>query len=147
MNSGSSKKTLIIVLSIVGGLGLLVVLACAGLIYWGSGMFAELQVAQAGADTFLDQLAAGKVDEAYRATAPAFQAKTTAEEFQKLVEQYPAFTDQTRRSTGGMRIYQRPGEPQAVIQYNLAGPHNSVSVALSLVKVGDQWKVEGVNVP
>jgi hypothetical protein len=143
MSERRGRKILIVVLSIVG----VVILACGGLIYWGSGALADLSKAQNEADAFLNLIGAEKLDEAYAATAPAFRSKVTPEQFRDLIKKYPAFTKQTRRSLGGMRIYARPEGTQAQIQYNLASPNNTLSLMMVLVKVNGRWQVESVNLP
>ena len=147
MGDGSSKKTLKIVLAIIGGSVLLVVLACGGLAYWATGMMADLQKAQAGADAFLDKIATGKVDEAYLSTSTAFQDHATPEGFRETIQRYPALARPTRRSLAGMRIVVKGQGPQAVFQYNLANDNNTLSLGMILVRQGDRWAVESLNLP
>jgi hypothetical protein len=147
MSITSGKKTLYIILAIAGCGFVFAIAACAGLIYWGSGLFAELPNVQAGASKFLDDIDAGRIDTAYDSAAPAFQAKLTREEFASFVKHYPVLQKQTRRTMTGMRIYQRPTGEQATINYQLSNDKNSLALMLSLVKVNGQWRVESMNVP
>ncbi len=106
-----------------------------------------MQKSQISAEAFLTYVSVGQLDDAYGVTAPAFQQKVSREQFQTLIGQYPAFTKQTRRSLGGMRIFQQPNGRRAFFQYSLVGPNNSLALTLVLVRVGQEWKIESINLP
>jgi hypothetical protein len=132
----------------LGGIALLVILSCAGLVIWGRGVMGELREAQAAADSFLDAIRDGRIDAAYAETAPAFRSHVTPERFKALVEQFPAFREQSRRSYGGMRVSYNTGTgKRAHLQVNLVGPNNTLSMFLVLAKVDKRWAVESVNLP
>jgi hypothetical protein len=146
-SGGSPRRTILIILGIAGAGALLMILVCAGVVYWGVGMFTNVQQANVTANVFLDDLAAGRIDRACEKMAPTFRARTNSEHFRSILKRYPIFTERTRRSTLGMRAFQRPTGVQAVIQMNLVSPRNSLSLVMSLVKVNRQWRVESLNLP
>jgi hypothetical protein len=147
MTNSPSRKTLAIILWSLGGAGLLAILACGGLLYWGVGTMAELQAASVDAEAFLGLLNAGKVDEAYAATAPAFQARVPLDQFHKFIGQYPAVTKQTRRSARGMRMFYGSTGRRARFEYNVANANNTLTLMLSMVEAGGRWQVESINIP
>ena len=94
--SARRKSSLPLILSLVVGGILLVLLVCGGLVFWlFRGMGQEVPVAQACADTFLQALRTNRIDEAYAQTSPAFQAKTTIEQFRAFVKAFPALSTHT----------------------------------------------------
>jgi hypothetical protein len=144
----SGTRTLIIILCVVGGGFLLAALACGGCIYFGVKAFPEIQAAQQSADLFLNDLGAGRVDQAYQThTTQAFQASQSLAQFRAWVNQYPAVTTQTSRQYSGVRIHSGTGGTQAFIQATVLGPNNTLSFTLILVKENDQWKVNRITVP
>lgn len=147
MGDGSGRKILWVVLGTTVGFFLLCVLPCGGLVLFGSRMFGELNVARVTGEAFMENLRKQNIDDAYALTAPEFRARVTSKELRRTVDRYPAFTTQTNRSMGGLRILQKPAGPQAIIQYHLSAPNNTLTVTLILVKVQDQWRVESMNIP
>src|SRR5262245_36843688 len=86
----SSTKTLVIVLSVVGGLVLLGILGCVGLVFWGlRTVTTELPVAQAAATAFLDDINAGRLDEAYDRTSQGLRSALSREQFEAFVARFP----------------------------------------------------------
>src|SRR5207244_480645 len=97
----SDNKTLLIV-GIVAGVVLVVVLACGGLAYlvvvgirgmsqaMSSAMqqFADIQNAMGVAQSFLDDLTQGQLDEAYAQTTKAYQQRVSREQFQALLAKH-----------------------------------------------------------
>jgi hypothetical protein len=106
--------------------------------------FRELPKVQAAAESFMDQLKAAQIDEAYAATAPDFKAATGLEGFRAELVRFPALTKQDSRSMGGCRIF---NGNQAQVGYSIVSPPNAVTMSLTLGKVDGGWKVSGLHVP
>jgi hypothetical protein len=144
----TSKKTIWIILGIVGGLVIIGCLGCGGVaVYFGKRMFAELPAAQQTADVFLADIAAGRLDEAYARTSQTFRTATSLEQFKKFVGRFPALTQNTSRSYTGFFINQTNDRVQATLPGTLGGPQESLSFTIIVVKEGDEWKIEQFNVP
>jgi flagellar basal body-associated protein FliL len=148
----SGNKTVLVV-SIVGGIILVVVLACGGMAYlvvlgmrgFSQAMssfgqqFAEMQNAMATAETFLDDFAQGQLDEAYAQTTKAYQQRVNREQFQALLDKHPAFKKATHDplqpnnfNTATFRLTTTVTNPDGV----------SATCTLQLKKEDEQWKVD-----
>jgi len=145
-SGGSTKKTLIIVLSIVGGLVLLCGLSCVGIGIWAFKKFGDLPQVGVSAEMFSENLASGRIDAAYAQTSPRFQKKQTLEEFKALLKRYPALTTATSRNLSNMDVKQTPDCLEAPGQKVLNGPNIAKTVYLILVKEDEQWKVDSISV-
>ena len=143
----SSNRTLFIVLGVVGGMLLLVILVCAGLIYWGATRFSQFSVPTAEADRFLDDLKLGQLNNAYARTSRAFQTQQTLAQFQNFIKQFPAFTNQSSRTYTGFNVVSGAGGSRATLHATVFGPGISVSFTLFLVEEGGQWKVDQLTIP
>jgi hypothetical protein len=147
--AGSSTNTVIIVVAIVGVVILLILLACGGLIFLGARAFSqamatamqqitEMQASQTLAQSFLDDVGNGRLDEAYAETSQGFRQRTTREQFGALVEKYPAL-----KGASGMPQPSSAMTPTAAtFTVALSGPNGSVTVTVHTVKEGTQWKVD-----
>jgi hypothetical protein len=142
----SSNKTLFIILGVVGGVVLLVVLGCAGLIYWGVNKFSQFPNLTTEADRFLDDLKTAQVDAAYARTSRNFKRAQAPAQFQAFLKQFPAFTNQTSRRYTGFNIFSGVGGARGTIHATAIGPGNSVSFTLILVEEDGQWKVDQLTI-
>jgi hypothetical protein len=135
-----TRRTKIVLSVTIGG----ILLLCGGCGAMFLQLFREMPHVLAGSDAFLDELGRGRIDEAYRATAPAFQAAVTPDRFRAIVAQYPVLTKQDRRTVGNYRIQ---NFSTGTVQYTIANANNSVSLTLVLGKIDGRWKVLGLNLP
>jgi hypothetical protein len=140
------RGTKILLFSLLGAGGL-IFLVCGGLIFVGIKGLQELPKALASSDAFMDQLKTGDVEEAYKATTVEFKASMDLDRFRDFVAKYPAFTKQSSRTVGGMRLFATGQGPRAQIQYNLSNPNNTLSLVVILKGVDGKWKVESLNLP
>jgi hypothetical protein len=145
---GSSRKTLAIVLSLVGIVFLLCMGSCGGLLFWGlRTAMSTLPALQTSANAFLDDLGAGRVEAAYARTSVGFQANQTLAQFRAMVDQYPALKEHTSRSVNWVHVSQQLGGPIGTVQATVLSAHNSLSFTLTFVQEGEEWKVERFAVP
>jgi hypothetical protein len=142
----STKKTLIIVLSVGGGLLLLCLLSCGGLGIWVYKMVGNPVQAGISAETFVANLAAGNVEAAYAMTSGGFQAKQSLEEFRALVKRYPALASSSGRTMRNMNITQTPNGPEAQVQETVSTPNSTVTLSLTLIQEDGAWKVDSFSV-
>jgi hypothetical protein len=92
----SGTKTVFIVLGIVGGLFVLGVIGCLGIVGWGvfnfqkqfSGMIATITAGEA----FLTDLQGNRIDAAYASTSAEYQAKTSRKQFDEFLAKHPLLT-------------------------------------------------------
>jgi hypothetical protein len=155
LHDNSSKVTLIVVGSVVGGL-LLLLLACGGLVFYGvhragqtlgpqlQAQF-ELQMADGAVQGFLNDLGGGQVDAAYDSTTPAFRAKQTLPQFKKFVERNPLLKKFTTAEHAP--VNNAPGARQLTLNYTLNGEGGPLTMTVQVVKEGEEWKVDSVSVP
>ena len=147
-----NNKTTIVVVSIVAGIVLVVVLACGGLTYLGvvfvrsmsqamsSAMQAmtEIQGSMMTAQSFLEDVAANRVDEAYEQTSEGYQAKTSREKFQEMLDNHPGLKKASAMMTGT-----NPGSNTARLTYVMTTPDGgNTTCTLQMIKEEDAWKVD-----
>jgi hypothetical protein len=146
--AASNVKVLVIVLVCVAVLGLIGVAACCGLGYWGfKTATKELESSQAAAETFLDQLKAGQIQQAYQSTSADFKAQQTFEQFSAFVTQNPNLTAHTSRTMGGFNFSTVNGVKTATLPYTLSGPTGATNCTITLTDSGAGWQVSKVTVP
>ena len=161
VQSGSSGNTVLLVLGIVGGILLLLILACAGVGYFfvsraGQMMqqvqsaavqvqqqAQEIQQAQAAGNAFMDDIVQQKFDKAYRYTTKNFQTRQTLQELTALVRKNPAFKDPNRRNMNSTEA----GPVVHKFRLEVSGPGGTVTGSLDLVKEEEQWKVDRFSIP
>ena len=144
----STNKTLVIVLSIVGGLILLLGLGCGGLLFWGLRTVGkELPVVRAEADAFLDDLNAGRLDDAYARTAQGFRDAQTFDQFKEFVTRFSVLTTHTSRSITGLHLHHQPGQTTPTVRVTVLGGSNSLSFTLIFVPESEAWKMQRLNIP
>lgn len=121
---GSGNKTVWVILGIVGGVVLLVLLACGGLIYLAANAvrstmeqfreFAEeaqqaaqdMQNSHQAAEQFLRDLQASRPKAAYQSASNRFRERWTQEEFEAFVGKHPGLKQRPKARD--------PGQPRAV---------------------------------
>ena len=148
----SNNKSTIVVVSIVAGIVLVVVLACGGLIYLAAigmrgfsqamssamQMGIDVQTSMATAQSFLDDIAAGRLDEAFAETSEGYQAKVSREQFQELVDNHPTLKKAVAAMTGN-----NFNNNTARLTFTMTNPEGAnTTCAVQMVKEGDEWKVD-----
>ena len=102
---------------------------------------------QASADAFLDDIVAGRIDAAYARTSTNFRATHNADQFQGLVDQYPALRAHTSRSYAFLNVSQQLGGPVGTVRMTILSSNSSLSFTLVFVQDEDEWKVDRLTVP
>jgi hypothetical protein len=147
----NSNRTLWIVLGVAGGGGLLVLMACAGLIGYSPWMANEsiepLGVARATADMFLAQLQSNAITKSSYTTSQNSQATNTRKQFTQFVATHPTTTKHTRRTETSHTMFQVNGVTRVRVQYSLTGPNNATTCTLVLIEENGAWVVDSFTVP
>jgi hypothetical protein len=142
------NKTLLIVLIVVGSVGLLATLTCAGCGLWAfKALSTDMPAARGAADAFLVDLKSGDVGAAYSKTSRGFQSAQTSERFRDLVERVSMFTTHTSRTFDGGRVYQGTDGTKATFKVTLHSANDAMPCTLTLVREDGQWKVQQMNIP
>ncbi|HEY7608353.1 MAG TPA: hypothetical protein VIF14_03905 [Alphaproteobacteria bacterium] len=118
----------------VGGLAALAGVAVAAVFMLTAG-------ASDAAEQFLARIGRGQYEEAYRSTTPQFQAQTSFETFRATMQRYKidaydSASWNSREISGGRATL------EGTIRTRGGG---NVSARISLVEIGDAWKVEGLH--
>src|SRR5262245_25735025 len=142
------KSALPLILGLIGGGLILLVVVCGGATIWFfQGLSAETPLAQASAEAFLEDLRANRIEAAYAQTSQGFQAKTTEEQFVAFVKAFPVLTTH-RSSTLALQGLQRGTKgTNASFAATLRGPNGAGTCRVLLIKEGEVWKVQALNVP
>jgi hypothetical protein len=144
----STTKILLIVFGAIGGVLLLMVVVCGGLIYWGVNTFGPAFTAvQDSAEAFVQDIHAGRIQAAYNRTSSKFQAQSTLPQFQAFVAQFPALATYTSLTKTGIHVNSTPAGTQGIVSYSAVGPNNSLSFRLTIVEENGQWRVQAMNIP
>lgn len=158
--ASSSSGKVILVIALVGLVLLLILGACAGGVYFlvrgftqaMSTMMQQVQEMQANAEqsqlvaqNFLDDVAAGRLKEAYEGTTQAYQKRQKFEEFQAFVDKNPPLKKSTVQLFANAP--QSPGMTVFSYQATVNGPSGPLSCTLQVLKEGNQWKVERFTIP
>jgi hypothetical protein len=139
----SGKRTLYIVLGAVSGGLLLVVLGCAGLVYWGFESISNSPMIHE-ADGFLNDLKEGQVDAAHARTTKAFQERLPLAQFQAFLKSYPALTAQTSRSYKVANFIQGLSGKVGVTVFGEGPP---VEITLMLAEENGDLKIDDLSLP
>jgi hypothetical protein len=135
---------------IVGGVaaiaGAVCLVCCGAGVWFFSSMAAEVPVATAAADEFLDDLKAQRIDEAYSRTTTAFQNASTIENFRGLLQAAPIVTGHTTRQVQLSRIFKNTNGSIATFRVTFTSQDSSGGATLTMAKEDDQWKVMGLNI-
>ena len=120
-----------------------VVLGVVGFIVFviGLALFATGDL-QALAESHLEALRAGDIDTAYSQTSPDFRAATSLSAYQGFVRAYPVLTQHTAFSSESRSFENNAGQ---VIGYLTDGSNNLAKIEFQMVKIGDQWMIQGLN--
>jgi predicted PurR-regulated permease PerM len=132
---------------IVGGL-VLIVLVCAGIAFWFfRGLSEEVPIAQASAEALLKDLRANRIEAAYAQTSLAFKAKTTEDQFRAFLKAFPALTTHQSATLTLQGMHSGTNGTNAVFVATLLGPNGASTCRVTLIKLGEDWMVQGLNVP
>jgi hypothetical protein len=124
------------------------VAACCGLGYWGiKTATKELEASQAAADSFLDQLKTGQLQQAYQSTSTDFKSKQTFEQFSEFVKKNPNLTAHTTRTMGAFNYSAVNNVKTATLPYTLNGPTGSTTCTLTVTDSGSGWQVSNLTAP
>jgi len=93
---------------------------------------------------FLNELAVGQVEEAYKGTTAGFRGKQTFVQFKAFVERNPLLTKFTDAQQAP--VNNPPGAVRMTIRYTLSG-NGILSLTFQLVKEGEQWRIDGLTSP
>jgi hypothetical protein len=102
----------------------------------------------AGAQAFIDDVRGNRLEQAYRATTPEFQRRTTLEDWQKLVAKYPGLTQATpgeRTKLNRVNPFDQDGECEYEATIDLA-PGKQARVRLTVREAEDKWKVDAIEI-
>ena len=153
--SSSATKIVLIVVGVVGGIVVLIILACAGIAYFGMRavqqvgasamqLATDVQASQAAAEEFLADIAGGQVDLAYSQTTKDFQARQTLQEFRALIDKNPILKTRSSSFLGSQSIT----GTRAVFRATVSAPDGkTLNCTVTVVKEGDTWKVDRLTVP
>jgi hypothetical protein len=133
----------------VGVIGLLGCLACFGFGFWAfkTGV-KELEGSQAAADSFLDQLKANQVQQAYDSASADFKSQQTLAQFTAFVAANPILTKHTSRAmAAGFNFSAVNNVKTATIPYTLSGPTGDTTCTVTLTDSGTGWQVSKLDLP
>jgi hypothetical protein len=103
-------------------------------------VFALTAGAARATDEFLALVGEGRYEEAYRSTAPQFQAQTSLDNFRATMQRFGLDKYQSA-SWSSREISGARGQVEGTIKTRNGG---SVLATVTLIKVGDTWKVYGL---
>jgi hypothetical protein len=160
--SGSSNKTLWIVLGIVGG----ILLVCGGgITAVGFGVYYlaksarekfevaqkqfqednEVTLAQSAANDFLQDIRIGFVDAAYNKTSEGFKRRKNVFQFKQFVDLNPVLKGQALpQITIQRQAHATTATAKVTLQNNFG---QQVNATIQLVKDGGFWKVDDLTIP
>jgi hypothetical protein len=148
----SSRRTLVVVSSVLGVFVVVGILACAGLGFLGLRAFSgDMADAQASANQFFDKIRTGQIEAAYRSTTQDFQADQSFDGFREFVKKNPALKTYTSRKTVSV-LSRRAGRKvrpdfTATVRTTVSAPGNSTSFTVLMKKENRRWKVEKIYGP
>jgi hypothetical protein len=154
----SSNKTVLIIVVVVAAVLLVALLACGGLgflalrsvqqvVQSATQVVNDMKVGQAVADQFLTEIASGQLEDAYSSTSAGYQKEHSLEQFKEFIDKNPFLKSQTSQMATTTNVTQNPTTLQLTLQYSLSGPDKSGTCTLTIVKEGDQWKIDHFTVP
>jgi hypothetical protein len=150
--SSGSGKTLLIVFGIIGAIVLILVVGCGGIVYFVyrgvSGVVAsvkssidDIQASQMAADNFMNDVAANRLDTAYKNTTKNFQAQQSLAQFKDFVQKNPGLKSYQQFSLQPINFTSTASS----FQGQVPGQINRFS--LQVVKEGETWKVDRFTIP
>jgi hypothetical protein len=144
---GTANRTLVIILAVVGSIGILAILACAGCGLWAfKALSTDLPPAREAAEAFLDDLKSDRIKAAYAKTSTGFQNAQTFERFGDYVDKFPTLKAHSSRTLDGGRVFQGTGGMQATIKMTLHSANKATPCILTMVPEDGQWKVQYLNI-
>jgi hypothetical protein len=161
----SGNKTLLIVVGVVGGVLIVALLICAGVVYLMVNaarqaaqamkpmmeMMQDIQKAPGVADAFLADIRAGRLDAAYRSTTEAFKKRMSEKEFTELIEKHPAFKESAElvnMDTNQAGKQAQPFPSTYRFRYTAASKDdkNRIEFTVTVDKENEQLKVDQLQV-
>lgn len=122
----SGSKTLLITLGVLGGLLVLGVVGCIGVVGWG--MFQATKTIQdtmqsvvgmTAAETFMTDLQGGRAASAYQNTTAGFKAGMTQKQFDDFLVKHPILTKHQYRTMGNMNPVGQPPVKKVIVSFDL----------------------------
>lgn len=146
----SSNKSVIVIVSVIIGLILIMALVCGGLTLFGIKKFmpflqqivSDTQASQQAGSSFLADIAADKLESAYEATSDSYRKTTTIKQFREFVAKNPALVNGTAAMTQIQFL-----NNVMTVTFQVNSPQGQTSCTLTLVKQGDDWKVDRFTIP
>jgi hypothetical protein len=150
--SSGAGKTLLIVFGIIGGIVLVLVLGCGGVVYLVyRGMsgavasfkstFEDMQASQMAAENFMSDVAANRLDAAYKNTTKNYQSQQTLPQFKDFVQKNPGLKNYQPMSLQPMNLTSTASSFQGQIPGQIKG------FTVQVVKEGETWKVDRFTIP
>jgi predicted metalloprotease len=150
----SSNQTLILILGLGACLLCICLVVCAGLFYLGMKSFSgavqnvaaqaqqaaqEEEDAEMAADTFMQDVAANRLNEAYARTTKEYQARLKLAQFRDFVNRNPALKNYKSQS-----LEQSTFSPGSAVYNGTVFARNGalVTFTLQLAKEGTAWRVD-----
>jgi hypothetical protein len=121
----------------------LIVAAAFFYYYWSGGLIANSPTDMlATAKSFLEDVGAGRIDNAYGRTSASFRMQHSPEQFRSLLDKYPVLKTSTTRNMNGYEVV--PTWTRGTAEYNatLLQAKESLPVRLRLVTEEAVWKVD-----
>jgi|SRR5438094_5540725 len=168
MSEGGSDNTAVKIIAIIGGVVVIIVVSCGVLGYFGIRAMREMasgfeqtikqfaedsQQSQKVVESFLADIRADKLDNAYQATTKEFKDHLSQKEFEDLVKKHPALKE---RPVAGMNTNMnapQPGSPQAfpsMYQYSYKAQtkdgKDKIDIAITVEKEDGKMKVDQLTI-
>jgi hypothetical protein len=158
----SSRRYVLLIVGIIGGVLCVILLVCGGIIYLGARtvvpawrsitMADEIQASDMAADKFMKLIARGGVEPAYAGTTQGFQSRQTLEQFRDLVDKNPLLKDyQWGISPENHEWMALDGDfdPDKNTYRGtiLSEKGKAMSFTVVTVKDGQSWKVDRFTIP
>jgi hypothetical protein len=164
----SSNNTAVKIIGIIGGVVVVIVLTCGVVVYLAvkamketMGQFkesleqiaADSQQGQAAAESFLADIRAGKLDEAYESTTKSFKDNMSRKEFEELIKKHPALKEKAKPSVLDPRSPASPAPPQMFPMMNQypyvaeeKGGKNRIEFVVGVEKEDGKMKVDQLTI-
>jgi hypothetical protein len=104
----------------------------------------DVGLVQSTADSFMQDIAAGRLDSAYGRTTKDYQSRQTLAALRAFVSQNPALKNYEAGSLGEPNF---TNFVSATIEGTFAGVNGEVAFTLVLIKDGQVWKVDRFTIP
>ena len=111
--------------------------------YWSGGLIANSPTDMlATAKSFLEDIGAGRIDNAYGRTSASFRNHHSPEQFRSLLDKHPVLKTNTTRNVNGYEIISTWTRGAAEYNVTLLQAKESLPVQLRLVTEEAVWKVD-----